>query len=85
MPPNIFGYAGPSATYQDPNLVTPESSDSAMEEGLLIGSDFSTGYGSISHPECTLEQPDEVVVGGKGKKKAGRGGKNSGKKPALDS
>ncbi|TKA65900.1 hypothetical protein B0A55_10873 [Friedmanniomyces simplex] len=53
--------------------------DSAMEEGLLIGSDFGTGYGSISTPEPepshepTLEQPVEVVVGSssrsKGKKK----------------
>ncbi|TKA40915.1 hypothetical protein B0A54_07827 [Friedmanniomyces endolithicus] len=53
---------------------------SAMEEGLLIGSEFGTGYGSISTPEpehahdVTLEQPAEVVVGSsskpKGKKKA---------------
>ncbi|TKA40758.1 hypothetical protein B0A54_08027 [Friedmanniomyces endolithicus] len=61
---------------------TPSSpdADSAMEEGLLIGSEFGTGYGSISTPEPEpsrdpmLEQPAEIVVGSssksKGKKKA---------------
>ncbi|KAK0250935.1 hypothetical protein LTS09_014005 [Friedmanniomyces endolithicus] len=93
LPPNNFVYAGHSAALVPPGpasrmqtvrpaVSTPSSpdADSAMEEGLLIGSEFGTGYGSISTPEpehahdVTLEQPAEVVVGSsskpKGKKKA---------------
>ena len=69
-PSNTFPYVGPSAAAPAPRSpqLTPESAASTMEEGLLIGSDFETGYGSIEPSEPTLEQPEEVVVG-KGKKK----------------
>lgn len=40
--PNTFTYAGPSATYQHPTVVTPLSQESAMEERLLIGSDLDS-------------------------------------------
>lgn len=79
--PNVYPYAGPSADFRDANVLTPErseSDESAMEEGLLLGSDFEGGYQTISHPglerETVIEQPEGVVVGlgkkGKGKKKA---------------
>ena len=93
LPHNTFVYAGHSAAPVTPGpanrmqnaripVSTPSSpdADSAMEEGLLIGSEFGTGYGSISTPEPEpsrdpmLEQPAEIVVGSssksKGKKKA---------------
>ena len=66
--PNTFTYAGPSAQFRRTNILTPESPDSAMEEGLLMRSDFDTGYGSIGRSEPTIDQPEQVVVG-KGKKK----------------
>ena len=66
--PNTFTYAGPSADLHQADILTPHSHDSAMEEGLLISSDGSTGYGSTAHAEPTIEQPDKVIVG-KGKKK----------------
>ena len=53
--------------------MTPESPESAMEEGLLIGSDFGSNYGSVERDEPVLEPPEGVVVG-KGKKKAKSGG-----------
>ena len=78
--PNVFTYAGPSAVaFRDASVVTPESTDSAMEEGLLIGSDFGSGYGSTERAEPTIEQPEEVVAG-KGKKKK-TDGKGTGKRP----
>lgn len=67
--PNVFPYAGSSANFGRANILTPESPESVMEEGLLIGSDFGSGYGTVEHTEPVLEPPDEVVVG-KGKKKA---------------
>ena len=69
--PNVFTYAGPSASFRRSNILTPESPESAMEEGLLIGSDFGSNYGSVdrSQYEPVLESPEEIVVG-KGKKKA---------------
>lgn len=67
--PNIFPYAGPSAVFDRANILTPESPESAMEEGLLIGSDFGSGYSSVERAEPVLKSPEEVVVG-KGKKKA---------------
>ena len=72
-PQNTFTYAGPSASFpKAAKILTPQSPDSSMEEGLLIGSDHGSGYGSISPAEPTLEQPAEVLVGSKGKKSAGR-------------
>ncbi|KAF2719650.1 hypothetical protein K431DRAFT_286453 [Polychaeton citri CBS 116435] len=85
--PNLFTYAGPSASesatsYQrGDDILTPQHTESAMEEGLLIGSDVGTGYGSIAesvaadtHLEPELDQPAEIVVGkGKGSKKKGKG------------
>ena len=68
QPHNTFTYAGPSTDFRQANLMTPQSPENAMEEGLLIGSDISTGYGSIEPSEPTIEQPEEIVVG-KGKKK----------------
>ena len=65
---NLFPYAGPSADPGRSNVVTPESPESAMEEGLLIGSDFGSDYGSVKRTEPVLKSPEEVVVG-KGKKK----------------
>ena len=67
--PNIFPYAGPSAEFGRSNVMTPESPERAMEEGLLIGSDFGSNYGSVERDEPVLEPPEGVVVG-KGKKKA---------------
>lgn len=66
--PNTFAYAGPSAKFHQASVLTPDSLDSALEEGLLIGSDNGEGYGAIVDPEPILEQPEEVSVG-KGKKK----------------
>jgi len=72
FPPNTFVYAGPSATAQHVNVATPAASESAMEEGLLIGSDFEHGYGSIQQTdEPVVQEPEEIVVSrpkGKGKK-----------------
>jgi hypothetical protein len=53
-----------------------------MEEGLLIGSDFSGGYGSIT-PEPSIESPEPVVVGKvkKSKKSIATSSKNAGKMP----
>lgn len=67
--PNIFPYAGPSADTGRTNILTPETPESALEEGLLIGSDFGSGYGAVESYEPILEQPEEIVIG-KGKKKA---------------
>ena len=67
--PNVFPYAGPSANFGRANVLTPESPESIMEEGLLIGSDFGSSYGAIDRTEPVLEPPHEIVVG-KGKKKA---------------
>ena len=80
---NMFTYAGPSAGFRQANILTPECPESVMEEGLLIGSDIGSGYGSIERPEPTLDQPAEVVVGkGKKKKNSHTGsGKAAGKKP----
>ena len=69
---NIFAYAGPSADFGRANVLTPESPESAMEEGLLIGSDFGSDYGSVKRTEPVLEPPEEIVVG-KGKKKVRSG------------
>ena len=68
QPSNTFAYAGPSAEFGRANVLTPETPESTMEQGLLIGSDCGSDYGSVDRPEPTLEQPQEVVVG-KGKKK----------------
>ena len=83
QPANTFTYAGPSARFERRDLLTPESPDSTMEEGL-IGSGYRAGYGSISRPEPTLHQPEEVMVG-KGKKKASSGvvGKGSNKSATV--
>lgn len=74
--PNIYPYAGPSAEFRQSNILTPdrsESEESAMEEGLLLGSDFEGGYQTISREEETVvEQPEGVVVGGKVRKGKGR-------------
>lgn len=67
--PNVFPYAGPSADFGRANVLTPESPESVMEEGLLIGSDFGSSYGAVERTEPVLEPPNEIVVG-KGKKKA---------------
>lgn len=71
--PNVFPYAGPSARFQETTVLTPQASDSAMEEGLLIGSDFEGGYQTISRDdETVIEQPEGIAVTkgkGKGKKK----------------
>ena len=80
--PNTFVYAGPSAEIKRADVLTPETQDDSMEQGLLIGSDFGSSYGSVDRSEPTIEQPEEVVVG-KGKAKKGRGvtgDKNTGKK-----
>lgn len=73
---NVFPYAGPSAYFRQASVLTPERSESAMEEGLLIGSDFEGGYQTIDRDEgTTVEQPDSVVVSKgkvKGKKKAAK-------------
>ena len=74
--PNVYPYAGPSADFRETNVLTPErsssSDESAMEEGLLLGSDFEGGYQTISREEDTVvEQPEGVVVG-KGKKGKGK-------------
>ncbi|KAK4504186.1 hypothetical protein PRZ48_005102 [Zasmidium cellare] len=68
QPPNTFTYAGPSASYQPPTAHTPTSSDSMMEEGLLIGPELGKNYGAVEVTEPTVCEPTEVVVG-KGKKK----------------
>lgn len=72
--PNVFPYAGPSADCRCAGVFTPEREESAMEEGLLIGSDFDGGYQTMDadrDEETTVEQPESVVVGkGKGKGKA---------------
>lgn len=70
---NIFTYAGPFADLGRATVLTPESPESAMEEGLLIGSDFGSDYGSVKRAEPILEPPEEIVVG-KGKKKMRSGG-----------
>lgn len=74
--PNVFPYAGPSAEFRQANTLTPQVSDSAIEEGLLIGSDFEGGYQTISRDEdAVVEQPENVVVvkaKAKGKKKVVR-------------
>ena len=66
---NVFPYAGPAADFGRATVLTPESPESVMEEGLLIGSDFGSGYGAVERAEPVLEPPNEIVVG-KGKKKA---------------
>lgn len=71
--PNVFPYAGPSADFGRSNVMTPESPESAMEEGLLIGSDFGSSYGAVEREEPVLEPPEGIVVG-KGKKKVKNGG-----------
>jgi hypothetical protein len=76
-PANIFPYAGPSADFGRANVLTPESPESAMEEGLLIGSDFGSDYGSVKRTEPVLEPPEEIVVG-KGKKKVRSGSSQKG-------
>lgn len=71
--PSTVTYVGPSAGHQRPSVRTPESQDSAMEEGLLIDPDFgAAGYGTDIHPDRALEQSDEIMAGGRGKRKAGR-------------
>lgn len=78
--PNVFPYAGPSAEFGQANILTPESTgnhESAMEEGLLIGSDFGSNYGSVERDEPVLEAPEGIVVG-KGKKKVKGGGSQKG-------
>lgn len=64
------------------SMMTPQSPESTMEEGLLIGSDFSGGYGSIT-PEPSIESPEPVVVGKvkKSKKSIATSSKNAGKMP----
>ncbi|KAK3069633.1 hypothetical protein LTR53_011877 [Teratosphaeriaceae sp. CCFEE 6253] len=89
--PNTFVYVGTSATAAPQAsahgrdilrttapATTPSSAtlDCDMEEGLLTGSDFGTGYGSIADPapeaEPTLEQPAEILVGSSGRSKGMR-------------
>lgn len=48
-----------------------------MEEGLLIGSDFGSTYGSVGRDEPVLDPPEDIIVG-KGKKKAKSGGSQKG-------
>ncbi|KAK5689323.1 hypothetical protein LTR17_026340 [Elasticomyces elasticus] len=86
MPPNSFFYSGSSATpvrratasasERTVIAMTPDSPslDSTMEEGLLIGSDLGTGYGSIVEPERepTLEQPEETIVSSSSSKAKGK-------------
>lgn len=67
--PNVVPYIGPSADFRQANVVTPEASESAMEEGLLIGSDFDGGYQTISKDEEPATQQAENVVVVKGKAK----------------
>ena len=55
-----------------------------MEEGLLIGSDFGSNYGTIEREEPVLEAPDAVIVG-KGKKKAKSAGSQKGSAKASSS
>jgi hypothetical protein len=74
---NIFPYVGPSADLGRTTVLTPESPESAMEEGLLIGSDFGSDYGSVKRIEPVLEPPEEIVVG-KGKKKVRSGSSQKG-------
>lgn len=78
---NIHPYASPSADFRQANILTPEQSESAMEEGLLIGSDFEGGYQTMAREdETTIEQPEGVVVvkgKSKGTKKAGQRGESS--------
>lgn len=78
--PNVHPYAGRSADFGQANILTPEQSESVMEEGLLIGSDFGGGYQTMARDdETTIEQPEGAVVvktKGKGKKKAGPGGES---------
>ena len=83
QPPNTTTYAGPSAGFRNTTVLTRQGSESAMEEGLLGGSSSGKGYGSIDDYETMIEQPEEVVVGGKGKKKVGRS--SSGKTPERHS
>ena len=76
--PSTSPYAGPSAKAYQPRVLTPDSLDSALEEGLLIGSNSGEGYGTIIDRGPTLEQPEEVFVGkGKKKKTAGTVTKNA--------
>ena len=90
--PNVYPYAGPSADFRQANILTPEQSESAMEEGLLIGSDFEGGYQTMSSrdDETVVEQPERVVVvkgKGKGKKKVGgrgEGGSSAGQDDRTD-
>ena len=75
--PNVVPYVGPSADLRQANVLTPQTSESAMEEGLLIGSDFEGGYQTISSrdEEPAGQQAENVVVvkgKAKGKKKAVR-------------
>ena len=82
FPPNTFVYAGPSATAQHVNVATPAASESAMEEGLLIGSDFEHGYGSIQQTdEPVVQEPEEIVVS----RPKGKGKKSSQSTPAASS
>lgn len=90
QPSNLSTYAGPSADFRRANVLTPAQSESAMEEGLLIGEEFLAGggYQTISRVEgegedVVVEQPESVVVGkgkgkGKGRKRVGECGGSEG-------
>lgn len=65
--PSIVPYVGPSAHCHQASVLTPASQESAMEEGLLIGSDLGSSDGFVE-TEPVIEA-EEVVVS-KGKKKS---------------
>lgn len=64
--PNLCTYAGPSATLHDESALTPQTTDSAMEEGLLVSSDYGGGYGAVEtaneQEDIVVQEPREVVV-----------------------